>query len=59
MRAYLATTAALFGLLVIVHIWRMAVEPSARDPFMYAITVLAAALCGWAVRLATTHGTAE
>lgn len=59
MRAYLLTTAILFGLLVIVHIWRMAVEPSSRDPFMYAITVLAAALCGWAVRLSTNHRTAE
>jgi hypothetical protein len=50
-KTYLAVTTALFGLLAIVHVWRAIVEPSARDPWFVAITVVAALLCLWGGRL--------
>lgn len=55
MRTYVITTGAMFGLLVIAHIWRMIEENAelATDPAYLAITVAAAALCLWAVRLVT------
>lgn len=51
MKAYLALTALLFGLLTVLHIWRAIVEPEARNPWMIGIAVLAAVLCGWALVL--------
>ena len=52
MKAYLATTAVLFGLLTVVHLWRMTVEPHlATDVWYLLITAAAAALCVWASRL--------
>ena len=53
MRFYLTLTAIVFGLLTVMHIWRMIAESAslARDPFFLLITVIAAALCVWAVRL--------
>ena len=53
MKAYLATTAALFGLLAGVHVWRMIVERTtlATDPVFVTITVISALLCGWGARL--------
>lgn len=51
MKAYLAVTAALFGLLTIVHVWRAIVEPSARGLSFVAITLVAAVLCAWGARL--------
>ena len=52
MRAYLATTGLLFALLVVAHVWRMAVEPSlTRDPWYLILSVLAAALSFWAFSL--------
>ena len=52
MKAYLAVTAALFGLLTVVHVWRMVVEPSVRaDPWFLLTTVLSILLCAWGVRL--------
>ena len=51
MRAYLITTSAIFGLLVVVHIWRMVVEAGVSNPWFLGITVLAAAMCGWALSL--------
>ncbi len=55
MRTYVITTGAIFGLLVIAHIWRMIEENAAlaTDPAYLAITVAAGALCLWAVRLVT------
>jgi hypothetical protein len=53
MRAYVMTTGAVFGLLFVVHIWR-AIEEGlalAKDPFYILITLAAAALCLWALRL--------
>jgi hypothetical protein len=52
MKAYLLTTATAFGLLTVVHIWRMTVETSVtREPSFWLITLVAAGLCGWAIRL--------
>jgi hypothetical protein len=51
MRAYIGTTAILFGALTVVHAWRAVVEPSARDPWFFGITLVAAALCGWGARV--------
>ena len=59
MKAYILTTGALFGLLTIVHIWRMVVETgAAREPFLIVITVLSALLCVWAGRLLTVSRSA-
>ncbi|HXE89367.1 MAG TPA: hypothetical protein VNK82_00220 [Terriglobales bacterium] len=53
MKAYLATTGAVFGLLVVAHVWRIIVEGRhlLTDPFYILITLAAAALCLWAWRL--------
>ena len=51
MKAYLWVTGSAFGLLTVVHIWRMIVEPSARDPWYLLITTISALLSGWAFKL--------
>ncbi len=53
MKAYVTTTGALFGLLVLVHIWRAIAEggPMLKDPFYILITVVCAALAAWAWRV--------
>jgi hypothetical protein len=53
MKAYLITTGSIFGLIVLAHILRIIEEGShlARDPWYMLLTVLAAALSLWAVRL--------
>ena len=53
MKAYVMTTGVVFGLLVVVHIWRAVVEGPgvAKDPFYILITVAAAGLSLWAWRL--------
>lgn len=53
MKAYLITTGTVFGLLVVVHIWRFVVEGPqlAKDPWFWLITIVAAVLSGWAWRL--------
>ncbi len=53
MKAYLITTGGIFGLVTVAHIWRMVVESSllAREPWYILLTVLAAGMCVWAVRL--------
>jgi hypothetical protein len=53
MRAYVMTTGAVFGLLVVAHIWRAIEEGAAlvKDPFYIVITIVAAALCLWAWRV--------
>jgi len=55
MRAYIIVTGTIFGLVVIAHIARMIVESHAlaTDPAYLGITLLAAGLAAWAVRLAT------
>jgi len=54
MRAYVITTGVIFGLLVVVHVWRVIVEGTQmlRDPWWFLITGLAAALCVWAFTIA-------
>jgi len=53
MKAYLITTGTLFGLLTIVHLWRVIEEwpHLGTDPWFLIITLVAAALCVWAWRL--------
>jgi hypothetical protein len=53
MKPYLMTTGAIFGLIVLAHVWRVAEEGShlARDPWYVLTTAAAAALCLWAGRL--------
>jgi hypothetical protein len=53
MKASVRTTGTIFGLLTIVHLWRLiAVEPHlATDPWFVIITVAAGALGLWAWRL--------
>ncbi len=53
LKAYLITTGAVFALLALVHLWRVIVEwpHVVRDPFFLLITVLAAGLAVWALRL--------
>ena len=52
MKAFLVTAGTVFGLLVVVHVVRMSVEPRmAKDPWFWAITVVAGGLSLWAWRL--------
>lgn len=53
MKTYLTLTAVLFGLLTVLHFWRMMEERGslAKDPWFLIITLVSAALCFWAVRL--------
>jgi uncharacterized membrane protein len=53
MRAYLLTTGILFGLLALVHVWRVIQERNslAKDPWFLIITIVAAAFSFWAFRL--------
>jgi len=49
MKTYVVTTGVVFSLLVVVHIWRLAVEPHlARDPAYWLITAAAGAMSIWA-----------
>jgi hypothetical protein len=52
-KAYLAVTAALFGILTAVHVWRAIVESSrlATDPWFLLVTAISALMCAWACRL--------
>lgn len=53
MKAYLTTTGSLFGLLTVLHVWRIIEEGPqlARNPWWVLITIAAAALAVWAWRL--------
>jgi protein-S-isoprenylcysteine O-methyltransferase Ste14 len=52
MKAYVMTTGAVFGLLTLVHLLRMIMEPHlATDPLYVLITAAAGGLCLWAWRL--------
>ena len=50
MKAYVATTGVVFGLIVLAHIWRAIEEGShvVKSPPFIAITLLAAGLAVWA-----------
>jgi len=54
MKAYLITTGVIFGLLTIMHVWRMFSETGFhgdRDPFFVVITLVSAGFCIWAFQL--------
>ena len=52
MKAYLATTGAVFGLIVVAHVARVVLEgPAVANPAFIALTVAVAALAVWAWRL--------
>ena len=53
MKAYLATTGTVFGLMVVAHVWRAVAEGPAivKNPVFILLTVAAAALSVWAWRL--------
>ena len=52
MRSFLITAGTVFGLIVAAHIARIAAEPGmAKDPWFWLLTLIAAALSGWAWRL--------
>jgi uncharacterized membrane protein len=52
MRAYVLTTGSLFGLIAVVHVWRMIVEPHVATHVWYVVlTLAAAALSLWAWRV--------
>lgn len=50
MKAFLATTGVIFGLITLAHIWRAFVEGPrlAREPFFIVLTLFAAAMSCWA-----------
>jgi hypothetical protein len=53
MKAYVITTAAVFGLLTVAHIWRAIEEAPqlAAQPWFILVTLVPAALCIWALWL--------
>jgi hypothetical protein len=53
MKPYLVLTAVVFGLLTVMHIWRVFAESTslAKDPFFVLITLISFGLCLWAIRL--------
>ncbi|HEY6102216.1 MAG TPA: hypothetical protein VI007_03200 [bacterium] len=53
MKAYVMTAGAVFGLITVVHVWRIIVEwpHLATEPWYLLLTVAAAALSVWAWRL--------
>jgi hypothetical protein len=53
MKAYVAITGAVFGLLTLAHVWRVNVEGwhLATRPSYVLITIGATALCLWAAHL--------
>lgn len=56
MRTYIMTTGGIFGLLTIAHVWRYTVERQLlSSPWHLSITVIAALLFIWAMRLLRTQ----
>ena len=53
MKAYILTTGALFGLIVLAHLARMIKEgtETLTEPLFVGMTILAIGLCVWAWRL--------
>jgi len=52
MKPFLITVGTVFALIVAAHILRIFAEPNmAREPWFWAITIVAAALSAWAWRL--------
>jgi hypothetical protein len=53
MKAYIVTTSMIFAGIVMAHVLRVYTEGFGlvNDPWFVALTVLAAGLCGWGLRL--------
>jgi hypothetical protein len=53
MKAYVITTGAIFGLLVLAHAWRLFEEGPrlAREPWFAGFTLISAGMCLWAWRV--------
>lgn len=52
MKAYVMVTGVIFGLITVAHIWRAFEERQiATEPWFILLTLAAAALCVWAMRL--------
>jgi hypothetical protein len=52
MKAYLMTTGVVFGLITLLHIWRITFEPYlVKEPLFVVLTLAAAGLSAWAWRL--------
>ncbi len=53
MRAYVMTTGAVFGLITLAHLLRIFMEGRhlATEPIFILLTIAAASLCLWALRL--------
>ena len=53
MKLYLIITSAVFGLITVVHIWRAIAENPhlAAEPWYVLLTLAAAGLCFWGLRL--------
>ena len=52
MNAFLITVGTVFAVIVVAHIARIVAEPRmAGEPWFWLLTVVAAALSGWAWRL--------
>ena len=53
MKAYLIVTSSVFGLITVAHIWRIVAENPhlALEPWFVLLTLLAAGLCLWGLRL--------
>jgi len=62
MRTYVMITGTVFGLLTLVHVWRLIVEGPGmmKDPWFMLITALSTSLAVWAWRVlrAAPKGTA-
>ena len=58
MKSYLITTGAVFGLVTLAHVWRFIEEGPhlLSEPWWVLLTLAAAAMCVWAVRLLRVLG---
>jgi hypothetical protein len=58
MKCYVITTGTVFGLLVVLHLWRVIEEGPhlAANPWFLLFTFAAAALCAWACCLIRSTG---
>jgi hypothetical protein len=53
MQAFVITAGAIFGLITLVHVWRMVEEPQlATEPWFLVLTGLSAVLSLWAFGVA-------
>jgi hypothetical protein len=57
MKAYLATSGVIFGLITLLHFWHAYTDGSRRlaDPFFMLTTAIAAGLCLWSMVLLRSY----